>query len=93
MEDWFGEAARSRWKQQTPGVSGSHYHAYGGTRMGDNQERNVVDAGVLTTSSNLGILGAFSDGDQWCSEPYINRASVGLRTADYLVKNWKSIAG
>ena len=60
MEQWYREAGATEIVRgglgRTMGVS---THAYGGTRMGDNAETNVVNRfGVSHEVPNLGIAGA-----------------------------------
>ena len=73
-----------------PGVS---THAYGGTRMGDNAETNVVNRwGFSHEVPNLGILGASVMGTSGARNPTLTVQALAWRTADHLAKNWKSIA-
>ena len=72
-----------------PGVS---THAYGGTRMGDNAETNVVNRwGFSHEVSNLGILGASVMGTSGARNPTLTVQALSWRTADHLARNWKSI--
>ncbi len=69
-------------------------HAAGGTRMGDNPETNVVDRwGFAHEVPNLGIVGASVMGTHGARNPTGTVQALAWRTADRLVKNWKSIAG
>jgi len=69
-------------------------HATGGTRMGDNPETNVVDKwGFAHEVPNLGIVGASVMGIHGARNPTGTVQALAWRTADHLVKNWKSIAG
>ena len=43
MEQWFLEAGAIATQRGPLGTMGVSTHAYGGTRMGDNPETNVVD--------------------------------------------------
>jgi len=64
-------------------------HAYGGTRMGDRPERNVVDRwGFSHEVPNLGILGASVMGTSGARNPTLTVQALAWRTADHLVKNW-----
>ena len=68
-------------------------HALGGTRMGDNPETNVVDKwGFSHEAPNLGILGGSVMGTHGARNPTETIQALAWRTADHLVKNWKSIA-
>ncbi|MGC1462657.1 MAG: GMC family oxidoreductase [Terracidiphilus sp.] len=68
-------------------------HAYGGTRMGHNPETNVVDAfGFSHEAPNLGILGGSIMGTSGARNPTLTLQALSWRTADHLIKEWKSIA-
>jgi len=70
------------------------WHAVGGTRMGDNPETNVVDRwGFSHEVPNLGILGGSVMGTHGARNPTETIQALAWRTADRLVKDWKSIAG
>ena len=69
-------------------------HAVGGTRMGDNPESSVVDKwGFSHEAPNLGILGGSVFGTHGARNPTLTIQALSWRTADHLIKNWKSIAG
>ena len=53
MEQWFMEAGAVAVAKGPPGTMGPSTHAYGGTRMGDNRETNVVDR----WGESIGTLG------------------------------------
>jgi gluconate 2-dehydrogenase alpha chain len=94
MEQWFRAAGAIEVAKPTPFVPGVTTHAYGGTRMGDNPETNVVDRwGFSHEAPNLGVLGASVMGTSGARNPTLTVQALAWRTADYLVKNWKSIAG
>jgi gluconate 2-dehydrogenase alpha chain len=94
MEEWFKatgaievQAARTF---RGPGLT---THAFGGTRMGDNPETNVVDKwGFSHEAPNFGILGASVMGTSGARNPTLTVQALAWRTADHLIKNWKSIA-
>ena len=70
---------------------GPSTHAYGGTRMGDNAETNVVNRwGFAHEAPNLGILGASVMGTSGAHNPTLTVQALAWRTAEYLVKNWKT---
>ena len=72
---------------------GASTHAYGGMRMGDNPETNVVDRwGFSHEAPNLGILGGSVMGTSAARNPTETLQALAWRTAEYLAKNWKSIA-
>jgi gluconate 2-dehydrogenase alpha chain len=68
-------------------------HAYGGTRMGTNPETNVVNRwGLAHEVPNLGILGASVMGTSGARNPTLTAQALAWRTADYIAKNWKTVA-
>ena len=72
---------------------GVHPHAYGGTRMGDNPETNVVDRwGFSHEVPNLGIFGASVIGTSGARNPTETVQALAWRTAEHLVNAWKTIA-
>jgi len=72
---------------------GASTHAYGGARMGDNAETNVVNRwGFSHEAPNLGLLGASTMGTSGAHNPTLTAQALAWRTAEYLVKNWKSVA-
>jgi gluconate 2-dehydrogenase alpha chain len=67
-------------------------HAYGGTRMGDNIDTNVVNRwGFAYEAPNLGILGASVMGTSGARNPTLTAQALAWRTAEHLVKNWRNI--
>ena len=75
------------------GAMGASTHAYGGTRMGDNPETNVVNRwGFSHEVPNLGVLGASVMGTSGARNPTLTAQALAWRTAEHLVKNWKRIA-
>ena len=82
---------------QIPGLGnllGATTHAYGGTRMGDNNETNVVDRwGFSHEAPNLGILGASVMGTSGARNPTLTVQALAWRTAEYLANNWRSVIG
>ena len=94
--EWFKaagaiEVAKSPVGTQGPGLS---THAFGGTRMGDNPETNVVDRwGLSHEAPNLGLLGGSVMGTNGARNPTETLQALAWRTAEHLAKNWKSIAG
>jgi gluconate 2-dehydrogenase alpha chain len=76
-----------------PGGMGASTHAYGGTRMGDNPETNVVNRwGFSHEAPNLGVLGGSVFGTSGSRNPTQTIQALAWRTAEYLAKNWKTIA-
>ena len=93
MEQWFREAGAIAVEAADPDVPALTTHAYGGTRMGDSPDTNVVDRwGFSHEAPNLGILGASVMGTSGARNPTLTAQALAWRTAEHLVKNWKSIA-
>lgn len=64
-------------------------HAYGGTRMGDNLETNVINRfGVSHEVPNLGVVGASVMGTSGARNPTLTAQALAWRTAEHVVKNW-----
>lgn len=95
MEQWYLEAGAIKILKAGPGNSmGTSTHAYGGTRMGDNPETNVVNRwGFAHEVPNLGILGASVMGTSGARNPTLTVQALAWRTAEYLANNWRSIVG
>jgi len=93
MEEWFRAAgAIEVTKAQGGGGPALTTHAFGGTRMGDNPETSVVDRwGFSHEAPNLGILGASVFGTAGARNPTLTVQALAWRTAEHLIKNWKSI--
>jgi gluconate 2-dehydrogenase alpha chain len=93
MEQWFMEAGAIAVDKGLPGTMGPSTHAYGGTRMGDNRETNVVDRwGFSHEVPNLGVLGASAMGTSGAHNPTLTAQALAWRSAEHLTKNWKAIA-
>ncbi|PYR87579.1 MAG: hypothetical protein DMG19_10255, partial [Acidobacteria bacterium] len=94
MEQWYRAAGAIAIQRADIGPMTMSTHAYGGTRMGDNPQTNVVDRwGFSHEAPNLGILGASVMGTSGAHNPTLTVQALAWRTADHLVKNWKTIAG
>ena len=95
MEEWYREAGAIEIVRTGLGnAMGASTHAYGGTRMGDNSETNVVDRwGFAHEATNLGVLGASVMGTSGSRNPTLTVQALSWRTAEYLVNNWRSIVG
>jgi len=94
MERWFREAGASATLRQPVGTMGLSTHAYGGTRMGDDPETNVVDRwGFSHEVPNLGVLGASVMGTSGARNPTLTAQALAWRTAERLVANWATVAG
>jgi gluconate 2-dehydrogenase alpha chain len=92
MEQWYRAAGAIAVQRGPAGTMGPSTHAYGGTRMGDNPETNVVNRwGMSHEVPNLGILGASVMGTSGAHNPTGTVQALAWRTAEYLVKNWKAV--
>ena len=92
MERWYREAGAIA-VQRGPlgGAMGVATHAYGGTRMGDSADSNVVDRwGFSHEAPNLGVLGGSVMGTSGAHNPTLTVQALAWRTAEHLVKNWKN---
>jgi gluconate 2-dehydrogenase alpha chain len=93
MERWFREAGASATLRAPLGTMGVSTHAYGGTRMGDDADSNVVDRfGFCHEVPNLGILGASVMGTSGARNPTLTAQALAWRTAAHLVENWSTRA-
>ena len=91
MAQWFMEAGAIAIDKGPPGTMGPSTHAYGGTRMGDNRDTNVVNRwGFSHEVPNLGILGASVMGTS--GAPTLTAQALAWRTAEHLTQNWKAIS-
>ena len=92
MEEWYrGAGAIAVQRAPLGGAMGVSTHAYGGTRMGDNAETNVVDRwGFSHEVPNLGVLGASTMGTSGAHNPTLTVQALAWRTAEHLTKNWKN---
>jgi len=94
MVQWYRAAGAIATEKTPVGTMGPTTHAYGGTRMGDNAETNVVGRwGFSHEVPNLGILGASVMGTSGARNPTLTAQALAWRTAEHLAANWKSIAG
>jgi gluconate 2-dehydrogenase alpha chain len=92
MVDWFMAAGAVATEKGGVGTMGPTTHAYGGTRMGNNPDTNVVDRwGFSHEAPNLGVLGASVMGTSGARNPTLTAQALAWRTAEYLAKNWKKV--
>ncbi len=93
MEQWYRQAGATKViKSGLGNAMGATTHAYGGTRMGDDSETNVVDRWGLTHEvPNLGILGASVMGTSGARNPTLTVQALSWRTAEYIVDNFQSL--
>jgi len=93
MAEWYRAAGAIATDKGPVGTMGPSTHAYGGTRMGDKPETNVVNKwGFSHEVPNLGILGASTMGTSGARNPTLTAQALAWRTAEYLTKSWKAIA-
>ncbi len=93
MVQWFMEAGAVETVRQSIGTMGPTTHAYGGTRMGDDADANVVDRwGFSHEAPNLGILGASVMGTSGAHNPTLTAQALAWRTAAHLIENWRTIS-
>jgi gluconate 2-dehydrogenase alpha chain len=93
MERWFLEAGAITVQKGPMGTMGPSTHAYGGTRMGDNRDTNVVNRfGFAHEIPNLGVLGASVMGTSGAHNPTLTAQALSWRTAEHLTRNWKAIS-
>lgn len=93
MEEWYRAAgAIAVTRGPVGGAMTASTHAYGGTRMGDNRETNVVNRwGFSHEVPNLGILGGSVMGTSGARNPTHTVQALAWRTADHLVRDWKNL--
>jgi gluconate 2-dehydrogenase alpha chain len=93
MAQWYMEAGAIAVEKGPVGTMLPSTHAYGGTRMGDNREANVVDRwGFSHEVPNLGVLGASVMGTSGAHNPTLTAQALAWRTAEHLAMNWANIA-
>ncbi len=94
MEQWYREAGAIEVSRGgLGGTMGASTHAYGGARMGDNPETNVVNRwGLSHEVPNLGVLGAAVMGTSGARNPTLTAQALAWRTGEYLANNWRSVA-
>jgi len=94
MEEWYRAAgAIAIARGPVGGAMTASTHAYGGTRMGDNPETNVVNRwGLSHEVPNLGILGGSVMGTSGAHNPTHTVQALAWRTAEHIVKEWKRIS-
>jgi gluconate 2-dehydrogenase alpha chain len=93
-EEWYRAVGATEITRGGLGNSmGASTHAYGGTRMGDDPETNVLDRfGFSHEAPNLGVLGASVMGTSGARNPTLTSQALAWRTAQHLVDNWSNIA-
>jgi choline dehydrogenase-like flavoprotein len=62
--------------------------------MGDDPVSSVVDRwGFSHEARNLGVLGGSVMGTSGARNPTLTAQALAWRTADYLARNWETVAG
>jgi gluconate 2-dehydrogenase alpha chain len=93
MAHWFTEAGAVAIEKGPTGTMGPSTHAYGGTRMGDNPQSNVVNRfGFAHEVPNLGVLGASVMGTSGARNPTLTVQALAWRTAAHLAANWNAVS-
>ena len=89
-----GRPARSRSSApRVGGAMGASTHAYGGTRMGDNPETNVVEPlGLLARGAEPRRPRRVGDGHERRPQPDAHGAGARLANGRVPGRNWKSVA-
>ena len=91
LHAWLREAGASETWDAPLHIEGRH--AVGGTRMGPDAATSVVDGfGFAHEVPNLGVLGASVMGTSGAHNPTLTVQALAWRTAEHLVKHWKTIA-
>jgi len=93
-EQWYRAAGATEIVRGGLGnFMGASTHAYGGTRMGDDAQSNVVDRwGFSHEAPNLGVLGASVMGTSGARNPTLTAQALAWRTAQHLVESWSDIS-
>jgi gluconate 2-dehydrogenase alpha chain len=92
MAQWYMEAGAIAVEKGPVGTMLPSTHAYGGTRMGDNRETNVVNRwGFSHEVPNVGILGASVMGTSGAHNPTLTAQALAWRTAEHLATSWAGI--
>ena len=94
MVEWLKAAGAAEVWTAAPGARSLSTHAYGGTRMGDDPNVNVVDRwGMSHEVPNLGIIGGSTFPSSAGRNPTQTIQATAWRTAEHVVQNFKTIAG
>jgi gluconate 2-dehydrogenase alpha chain len=93
LADWLKAAGAGQTWTFPPVARPVSTHAYGATRMGDDAATSVTDRwGMTHETPNIGILGGAVFPTTAGRNPTETIQATAWRTADHLIKNWKSIA-
>jgi gluconate 2-dehydrogenase alpha chain len=92
MIAWYRAAGATEVERGALNTMGPTTHCYGGTRMGDNPETNVVDRwGFAHEAPNLGIVGGSVMGTSGSRNPTLTLQALAWRTAEHLAEKWTSL--
>jgi gluconate 2-dehydrogenase alpha chain len=92
VQQWFMEAGAIRTWTTPPTPNGVNTHSFGGTRMSHDPATGVVDGwGMSWEAPNLGILGGSTLSNSGGHNPTQTIQALAWRTADHIVKNWKTL--
>jgi gluconate 2-dehydrogenase alpha chain len=90
MVEWLKSAGAAEVWTAPPGARSLSTHAYGGTRMGDDPNINVVNRwGMSHEVPNLGIIGGSTFPSSAGRNPTQTIQATAWRTADHIVKTFK----
>jgi gluconate 2-dehydrogenase alpha chain len=90
MVEWLKAAGAAEVWTAPQGARSLSTHAFGGTRMGDDPNLNVVDRwGISHEVPNLAILGGSTFPSSAGRNPTQTIQATALRTADHIVKTFK----
>jgi gluconate 2-dehydrogenase alpha chain len=89
---WLKEmGAAETWS--TPAAARIGVHAFGGTRMGDDPDSSVVDRWQMAHEApNLAVCGSSTWPTAAHKHPAHTIEALAWRTADHIVRNWKTIS-
>lgn len=94
MAEWYRAAGAIAIEKEGIGPAGVVTHAYGGTRMGNDINTNVVDRwGFSHEVPNLGVIGASVMGTSGSRNPTLTVQALAWRTAQHLADSWNTRAG
>jgi gluconate 2-dehydrogenase alpha chain len=93
MVDWLKAAGATEVWTAAPGARSLSTHAYGGTRMGDDPNVNVVDRwGMSHEVPNLAVMGGSTFPSSAGRNPTQTIQATAWRTAEYIVQNFRTLA-
>ena len=90
MVEWLKAAGAAEVWTAAPGARSLSTHAYGGTRMGDDPNINVVNRwGMSHEVPNLGIMGGSTFPSSAGRNPTQTIQATAWRTAEHVTKTFK----